>query len=190
MLHLSVDRAEVRNWNAVGRTSVVHYCLRHMEEPSTGQCRECHGGYCARCLVYSFGPKKPPFCVGCALHASGVRNGARRTVDLNDAPTDMGAFDAAPPLFSDATRPMDQGPPAAPRGPSTDVKSSWSKRRAERAAAKSTSRSSKQHKPAANDEAAPPASGGPISAENLDPVLSSAQRRTLGQLASSSLTRS
>lgn len=61
----------------------MHYCLRHMEEPSAAQCRSCRGTYCARCLVYSFGPRKPPFCVGCALHASGVRSGQRNQARLD-----------------------------------------------------------------------------------------------------------
>ena len=52
----------------------MNHCVRHYEEPVVDHCRTCHRPYCSRCLVYSFGPKKPPFCVGCALSASGVRN--------------------------------------------------------------------------------------------------------------------
>jgi hypothetical protein len=48
--------------------------MRHYEEPVVAHCRTCTRPYCSRCLVYSFGPDKPPFCVGCALAASGVRN--------------------------------------------------------------------------------------------------------------------
>lgn len=50
------------------------HCMRHYEEPVVAYCRTCARPYCSRCLVYSFGPEKPPFCVGCALNASGVRN--------------------------------------------------------------------------------------------------------------------
>lgn len=50
------------------------HCMRHYEEPVVAHCRTCAKPYCSRCLVYSFGPDKPPFCVGCALNASGVRN--------------------------------------------------------------------------------------------------------------------
>lgn len=50
------------------------HCMRHYEEPVVAHCRTCTRPYCSRCLVYSFGPDKPPFCVGCALNASGVRN--------------------------------------------------------------------------------------------------------------------
>lgn len=53
----------------------MNHCLRHYEEPVSDHCRSCNHPFCSRCLVYSFGPKKPPFCVGCALTASGVRNG-------------------------------------------------------------------------------------------------------------------
>jgi hypothetical protein len=52
----------------------VSHCMRHYEEPVVAHCRTCARPYCSRCLVYSFGPDKPPFCVGCALNASGVRN--------------------------------------------------------------------------------------------------------------------
>ena len=55
----------------------MNHCLRHYEEPIEAVCRACHHPFCSRCLVYSFGPKKPPYCVGCALHASGIRNGTR-----------------------------------------------------------------------------------------------------------------
>ena len=50
------------------------HCMRHYEEPVVAHCRTCNRPYCSRCLVYSFGPDKPPYCVGCALTASGVRN--------------------------------------------------------------------------------------------------------------------
>ncbi len=52
----------------------MNHCMRHYEEPVVAYCRTCTRPYCSRCLVYSFGPDKPPFCVGCALNASGVRN--------------------------------------------------------------------------------------------------------------------
>ena len=64
------------------------HCMRHYEEPVVAHCRTCDRPYCSRCLVYSFGPDKPPFCVGCALNASGVRNKAK--------PVAVAAHDAAP----------------------------------------------------------------------------------------------
>ncbi len=53
-------------------------CVKHSFEIAKGKCRQCHNSYCEECLVYSFGPKKPPYCVTCALNAGGVRRtGAR-----------------------------------------------------------------------------------------------------------------
>lgn len=48
-------------------------CVRHQFEPAVDRCRTCDQAFCVECLVYSFGPDKPPFCVHCALSASGVR---------------------------------------------------------------------------------------------------------------------
>lgn len=58
----------------------MSHCLRHYEEPPAGICRTCQQAFCTRCLVWSFGPKKPPFCVACALRASGVRPSHRTAV--------------------------------------------------------------------------------------------------------------
>lgn len=46
-------------------------------------CRHCGDWFCSECLVYSFGPKKPPFCVGCALAAAGVRSNAGGAVKMS-----------------------------------------------------------------------------------------------------------
>lgn len=70
---------------ARGEESRVDFCVRHYEEPVEDNCRTCRHGFCARCLVYAFGPKKPPYCVGCALAASGVRS-ARPQVGAHPAP--------------------------------------------------------------------------------------------------------
>lgn len=51
----------------------MNFCVRHYEEPVEDICRTCRHDFCSRCLVYAFGPGKPPYCVGCALAASGVR---------------------------------------------------------------------------------------------------------------------
>ena len=53
----------------------MNHCIRHSEEPVAGICRTCQSPFCDRCLVFSFGPTKPPYCVACALTASGVRTG-------------------------------------------------------------------------------------------------------------------
>ena len=51
-------------------------CAKHQFEASEDVCRECGNEFCSECLVYSFGPKKPPFCIACALAAAGVRTTA------------------------------------------------------------------------------------------------------------------
>ena len=51
-------------------------CYKHGFEASQDACRHCGLYFCAECLVYSFGPNKPPYCISCALGASGVRANA------------------------------------------------------------------------------------------------------------------
>ena len=51
-------------------------CAKHQFEAAESVCRACGNEFCGECLVYSFGPKKPPFCVACALAAAGVRTTA------------------------------------------------------------------------------------------------------------------
>lgn len=53
-------------------------CVKHQFETGEAMCRHCGDWFCGECLVYSFGPSKPPFCVGCALAASGVRSNAAK----------------------------------------------------------------------------------------------------------------
>jgi hypothetical protein len=165
-----------------------------MEEPSTGECRNCHGAYCARCLVYSFGPKKPPFCVGCALRASGVRSGAKRNMQaskLSVPASEPATFDTAPALFSSHSG--HGGPPPPTSGASGSggghgagsTKSSWSQRRAERQAAKAARRSAQQ---AAAAPASSPAGarydGGPLAAPApVELELSAQERRALSRLS-------
>lgn len=72
----------------------MNHCLRHFEEPVAASCRDCGHPFCGRCLVYSFGPKKPPYCVGCALHASGIRAG-NRVVDAGYVPAPVETGDLA-----------------------------------------------------------------------------------------------
>jgi hypothetical protein len=51
-------------------------CAKHQFEPAEDVCRTCGWDFCGECLVYAFGPNKPPYCLSCALAASGVRSGA------------------------------------------------------------------------------------------------------------------
>jgi hypothetical protein len=53
-------------------------CFLHSFEPAEARCRNCGSEFCNECLVYAFGAAKPPFCVGCALAAAGVRANAGR----------------------------------------------------------------------------------------------------------------
>jgi hypothetical protein len=53
-------------------------CGRHQFETAEGQCRTCGGLFCEDCLVHAFGPKKPPFCIQCALVAGGIRRAPRK----------------------------------------------------------------------------------------------------------------
>ena len=55
----------------------MNHCVRHFEESMEATCRTCGAPFCGRCLVFAFGPKKPPYCIGCALSAGGVRNNYR-----------------------------------------------------------------------------------------------------------------
>ena len=58
-------------------------CARHQFEAAIDRCRECGHAFCGECLVYSFGERQPPFCIPCALSASGVRSNAGRTPALS-----------------------------------------------------------------------------------------------------------
>ena len=53
-------------------------CERHQFDRAVDRCGRCGGDFCATCVVYSFGPKKPPFCLPCAVTAAGVRTKAAR----------------------------------------------------------------------------------------------------------------
>lgn len=48
-------------------------CTKHSFEVAVAQCRSCNEPFCDDCLVYTYGPSSPPFCVPCALVAAGVR---------------------------------------------------------------------------------------------------------------------
>lgn len=53
-------------------------CFKHSFEVAEASCRNCGYDFCNECLVYAFGPNKPPYCVSCALAAAGVRSNAGR----------------------------------------------------------------------------------------------------------------
>lgn len=60
------------------RSLLDERCARHQFEAAIDRCRQCGHPFCGECLVYSFGDKQPPFCIPCALSASGVRSNAAR----------------------------------------------------------------------------------------------------------------
>jgi hypothetical protein len=55
---------------------MLEACRKHPHEMGAALCRRCGESWCSACLVYAFGPKKPPFCMSCAMYAGGVRSTA------------------------------------------------------------------------------------------------------------------
>lgn len=51
-------------------------CSKHPFEGAEDACRRCGAWFCGECLVYAFGPRRPPYCIGCAIAAAGVRSTA------------------------------------------------------------------------------------------------------------------
>jgi hypothetical protein len=57
------------------------FCENHSFEGSENDCGQCGRSFCSECLVYPFGPKRPPLCKACAIAAAGIRkNGGRAPV--------------------------------------------------------------------------------------------------------------
>lgn len=53
-------------------------CAKHPHEIGVALCGRCGVAWCANCLVYTHGQRKPPFCLECAMFAGGVRSAAVR----------------------------------------------------------------------------------------------------------------
>ena len=100
MVHLALPRARGsraawdrplprgRSCAPPGRTrrrSMLESCEKHPHEMGVALCRRCGHSWCSTCLVYSFGPKKPPFCMSCAMFAGGVRTNAAAPRDAPQA---------------------------------------------------------------------------------------------------------
>jgi len=58
-------------------------CYVHGFELAENHCRNCGMMFCSECLVYAFGASKPPYCISCALAASGVRSNAARRPSMS-----------------------------------------------------------------------------------------------------------
>jgi hypothetical protein len=56
----------------------MYGCAKHIGLRSVGDCGHCGLAFCEDCLVFPFGNKKPPMCVGCALALSGVTHKGQR----------------------------------------------------------------------------------------------------------------
>lgn len=71
-------------------------CLKHPHELGVALCQRCGMAWCSECLVYAFGPKKPPYCMECAMFAGGVRSTATRpAISKRDLKLRMKAVKAA-----------------------------------------------------------------------------------------------
>jgi hypothetical protein len=57
---------------------MITACEVHPFDQADDTCRSCKRDHCSSCLVYPYGPRKPPYCVACALEAAGVRRPRRR----------------------------------------------------------------------------------------------------------------
>ncbi len=55
---------------------MLESCGKHPHEMGVALCGRCGGSWCSNCTVYPFGPKKPPYCMSCAMVAGGVRTSA------------------------------------------------------------------------------------------------------------------
>jgi hypothetical protein len=58
-------------------------CAKHLFEGAEDRCGKCGLEFCGECLVYAFGPKKPPMCIPCAVAAAGIRASAGNRPTLN-----------------------------------------------------------------------------------------------------------
>lgn len=54
-------------------------CDQHLFEGADDLCTDCGREYCHECLVYPFGPEKPPLCHSCAIARAGIRKHAGRS---------------------------------------------------------------------------------------------------------------
>ena len=109
---------------------MLESCSKHPHEKGVALCRRCGHGWCGTCLVYAFGPKKPPYCLGCAMLAGGVKStAAMPPMPKRQLKAQMRAMKAqakaaakgAPPAPAEAPEPAAD----ATAGATTDWASPW-----------------------------------------------------------------
>ena len=59
-----------------GAKRMLETCSKHLSERAEDFCRACAQPFCGDCLVYALGPNRPPYWIGCAIAAAGVRSTA------------------------------------------------------------------------------------------------------------------
>jgi hypothetical protein len=101
-------------------------CRKHPHEMGVALCGRCGQSWCGDCLVYSFGPKKPPFCVSCAMVAAGVRSTAPLpAMPRRQLKAQMKALKAQAKAAANGTEAPVEPEPVAPAQPATDWASPW-----------------------------------------------------------------
>ncbi len=90
----------------------MNQCAKHASAGVAGKCGQCAHAFCEDCLVFPFGPAKPPMCLGCAMSFAGVRHRnalaprkerrttrfGRKAVTAGDRPLELELFDSADPF--------------------------------------------------------------------------------------------
>jgi hypothetical protein len=58
--------------------TVKSNCEVHAFEVADDRCGQCGHAFCSDCIVYPWGPRKPPLCKSCAIAVAGIRKHASR----------------------------------------------------------------------------------------------------------------
>ncbi len=94
-------------------------CTKHPHEAAAGLCRRCGHSWCGTCLVFAHGPKKPAYCLGCAMVAGGVKSsGALPPMPRRELKAQMRAMKAEAKAEAKAAAVASK---AAKRAPAPDV---------------------------------------------------------------------
>ncbi len=114
---------------------MLEACGKHPHERGAALCRRCGHPWCTTCLVYAFGPKKPPYCMSCAMVAGGVKSSSslppmpKRQLKAQMRAMKAEAKAAAKAAKADAPVPVEVQEPvvedAAASAPTTDWATPW-----------------------------------------------------------------